>query len=269
MIKGLIFYENPIARFYINLLITYNYNLEKLIYLNKKTFLPNSLMLRAQFNKNNFWALNFLKNKSIGYLLSQIEEYFNFPANFIKNSYNFKLLNELSCNTVFANTNDVNNELVAGIIKDSGNIDFLISSKHILKKNILTLRNNFLHIHPGYLPYIRGADGSLWGPYIRKKVGVSCFYLTKQIDKGKIISRLELDIPKFKLPRVKEYNLKDMYRLWFSFFDPLLRCYMLRKILNNNYESFNKDSIDYSEEKYFTFMSDNIKSLLFNEIFSK
>ena len=134
MIKGLIFYENPIARFYINLLITYNYNLEKLIYLNKKTFLPNSLMLRAQFNKNNFWALNFLKNKSIGYLLSQIEEYFNFPANFIKNSYNFKLLNELSCNTVFANTNDVNNELVAGIIKDSGNIDFLISSKHILKK---------------------------------------------------------------------------------------------------------------------------------------
>ena len=77
---------------------------------------------------------NYFKNKSIGYLLSQIEEYFNFPANFIKNSYNFKLLNELSCNTVFANTNDVNNELVAGIIKDSGNIDFLISSKHILKK---------------------------------------------------------------------------------------------------------------------------------------
>ena len=65
MIKGLIFYENPIARFYINLLITYNYNLEKLIYLNKKTFLPNSLMLRAQFNKNNFWAQIILKTNPL------------------------------------------------------------------------------------------------------------------------------------------------------------------------------------------------------------
>ena len=67
MIDNFIFYENPIARFYLNLFIQSNYSLKTILVLTKIQFFRGSIF-KAQFNKNNFGALKFLQDKEIIYL---------------------------------------------------------------------------------------------------------------------------------------------------------------------------------------------------------
>ena len=45
---------------------------------------------------------------------------------------------------------------------------------------------------------------------------------------------MKLNIPKFKFDNYKEYILKDVYRIWYSFFDPLLRVSHLKKLYEVN-----------------------------------
>tara|TARA_Y100001970_G_C14243671_1_gene866494 strand:+ start:1700 stop:2512 length:813 start_codon:yes stop_codon:yes gene_type:complete len=269
MINSLIFYDNPISRFYLNLFIDKNYNLNQIFILNKRSIFPKNLILKTQFYKNNFWALKFIKNKEIIYLNRQIEEFFSFPNNFIKKSYNFNNLYHYNEILNYANSDNVNSKQIYYIIKQSPKENILISSQHILRNTILSLPNEFIHIHPGYLPFIKGADGSLWGPYIRKKIGASCFFLTENIDKGKIISRVELEMPKFKLEFINDYSIKDKYRIWFSFFDPILRCYLLRQVLDKKIpEKENLLDQEIINNSYYSFMDDEKKKKVFDEIFS-
>ena len=167
MIDNFIFYENPIARFYLNLFIQSNYSLKTILVLNKNSIFPKNLILKAQFNKNNFWALKFLQDKEIIYLTRQIEEFFSFPNNFIKKSYNFDNLYYLKKILRYVNSENVNSEQLYSIIKKKPYENFLVSSQQILKKTILNLPNEFIHVHPE-CKHIKGADGSLWGAFKKK-----------------------------------------------------------------------------------------------------
>ena len=40
---------------------------------------------------------------------------------------------------------------------------------------------DLIHIHPGFLPFIKGADSSLWGPFMRGKLGEVVFTLMKRL----------------------------------------------------------------------------------------
>ena len=53
------FFDNPISRFYIKLFLEKNYKLKKIIFLNKKHFLPKMLINRYEFTKQNHWPLVF------------------------------------------------------------------------------------------------------------------------------------------------------------------------------------------------------------------
>ena len=54
---------------------------------------------------------------------------------------------------------------------------------------------NFIHIHPGYLPEVRGADGLLWSIKEYNKIGVSSFIMNHKIDSGEIIFREKSKAP--------------------------------------------------------------------------
>ena len=45
---------------------------------------------------------------------------------------------------------------------------------------------DLIHIHPGFTFY-KGSNSSLWGPFMRGKIGGSCFTLMKKIDNGEVI----------------------------------------------------------------------------------
>ena len=91
MIENLIFFDNPISRFYIKLFLEKNYKLKKIIFLNKKHFLPKMLINRYEFTKQNHWPLVFLRDKKILKLTNQIEEFFSFKKILLKKFLNMTI----------------------------------------------------------------------------------------------------------------------------------------------------------------------------------
>ncbi len=87
-----------------------------------------------------------------------------------------------------------------------------------------------IHVHPGYLPDVRGADGLLWSVLLRKKIGVSGFYMEKGIDTGALLFAHERDIITFEQP-VGKVDGQLLYRALFAFVDPVIRAHALCGIL--------------------------------------
>ncbi|MDG2012101.1 MAG: formyltransferase family protein, partial [Pirellulaceae bacterium] len=65
----------------------------------------------------------------------------------------------------------------------------------LLRREILALPKRFIHIHPGVVPDVKGADGILWSSLVRKRIGMSAFFMNQGIDTGDIIQTREYDIP--------------------------------------------------------------------------
>ena len=93
----------------------------------------------------------------------------------------------------------------------------------LVPRSLLELEGlRFLHIHPGYLPNVRGADCLMWSMLLRGKPGASCFYMASGIDVGHIIAKR--DFPPLVIPGYSGLPDDDtLYRTLFSFFDPMLR----------------------------------------------
>ncbi|MEM0951371.1 MAG: formyltransferase family protein [Cyanobacteria bacterium P01_H01_bin.74] len=101
----------------------------------------------------------------------------------------------------------------------------------IVPKSLLNIPGlRFLHIHPGYLPDVRGADGVLWSSLIKQETAATCFYMAPGIDTGDIIYREKFSCPQFKIGQ-DHFDLKSRYRLVFSFYDPFLRAAVLLRTI--------------------------------------
>lgn len=269
---GIIIDENPISRCYINILKANNIRLKNIILLKKKLFIPNFISLRLSFNRNNYWPLLFLKKKNFLHFTHQIEDYFNFPRNFCSEMYKFKNIYDVSDEIVFTNSKNINCKNSISLIKESENNLFFNTGKQILKE-VLEIDKKFIHIHPGYLPEIKGADGSLWHIKQHNNLGVSSFFMNKEIDGGLIIAREKLPMPKFSLIDYEDLSIKTLYRLWFSFFDPLLRGWHFKKIVKKKNLSINdnetKNLNKIQNNQYFSFMNENQLKETFNKVFKK
>ena len=262
---SLIFNENPIARSYIALFRTLNIKFEEIIILNNKTFFPNKFKARIRFNKFNYWAIKFLKNERFLNEALKIQKFFNLEQNFFEFFYNFDEIFKVAKKTVFLPTNSINSGICKNYLNNSKKNKYLISHHEIVKKNILSTNKELIHIHPGYLPDIRGADGSLWSIYKYNKMGVSSFYINENIDEGIIISREKVNFPKLNLKFISK-DTKSLYRFWFCFVDPMLRAYHLKNIVGNNFklEEINKNHDNKGE--YFSFMKNEDLIKTFDKI---
>jgi hypothetical protein len=109
----------------------------------------------------------------------------------------------------------------------------LFTGGGILKAALLGLPDKrFLHVHPGTLPHVKGADGMLWSLLVRGVPGFSCFWMNPGLDTGPIVHaedspRLEIELPPGERP-----DDLTLYRALFSYCDPLLRAdFLVRNIL--------------------------------------
>jgi hypothetical protein len=88
-----------------------------------------------------------------------------------------------------------------------------------------------LHCHIGYIPDFRGSDCLTWSALIDGKIGASIFYMTENLDRGDLISRMKMpliSIPRSRLffwdsPKSLQYLDKRM--------DPLIRAIFLSMTL--------------------------------------
>lgn len=90
-----------------------------------------------------------------------------------------------------------------------------------------------LHIHPGIVPDMRGSDCLLWSAVVRRRLGVSCFYMSPGIDEGEVISQRELDLPRLPslAPFLSPQDEHTAYRALLFALDPHLRAQMLVDVL--------------------------------------
>ena len=110
----------------------------------------------------------------------------------------------------------------------------LFTGGGIVPASLLAIEGlKFIHIHPGYLPWVRGGDGLLWSTLVRKCPGATSFYMDPGIDTGQIIHAAELPAVTFPLAADKRPDDQTLYRALFAYFDPLVRATVLTQTLNN------------------------------------
>lgn len=265
---SLIFSENPVGRAYLYLFIKKNLISNEIIYLNQKTIF-NNFFLKLNHNIVFRNTKKYLKSSNVLTLIRNIEKYFELDNNFLINMYNFENILKFE-NLKFVNKKDINNDLNLKFFKNLKENNFLNTS-NVIFKNIFNSNKNFYHIHPGYMYKVRGCDGTLNSINYFNKIGASFFLMDNKIDNGKILSRFESEFKKLNFPKHTEFNVFDLYNIWFSFFDPALRVSFLNKLLDENISLDNFENINVNNEQnnYFTFIKkDQLKDLFLDKIFT-
>ena len=130
-------------------------------------------------------------------------------------------------------THGLNDPDLAALLTRCSPGAFLFTGGGMVPESLLSIEGlRFLHVHPGFLPHVRGADCLLWGRLVRGQLGASCFYMAPKIDMGDIICAHEFQAPDFALPKKgKRPDDLTLYRTLYSFYDPLLRATVLLRAL--------------------------------------
>jgi len=104
----------------------------------------------------------------------------------------------------------------------------LFTGGGILPPALLEIQGiRFLHVHPGLLPLVRGADGLLWSTLLRGRPALSAFYMARDLDTGHLIAAEEYPELRFDLSGQPRPDDQALYRAIFSFYDPIMRAEFL------------------------------------------
>lgn len=160
----------------------------------------------------------------------------------VKNSWSFDadvLAGALSLCDLSAYSDRVENLLVSSLkdpalqqyLDQSDESAFLYTGGGIVPAGLLSIQGKqLIHVHPGFLPEIRGADCALWSLLIKGHASASCFYMDPGIDTGDVI--LPAWLPELQLKHdLSSYDQRMVYRALYSFVDPWIRSYVLREFL--------------------------------------
>ena len=132
----------------------------------------------------------------------------------------------------------------------------LYSGGGIINKKILNIDKKFIHIHPGYLPEMRGADCLLWSIKESGNIGATSFFMNDKIDNGAIMFREKFIFNNLKNDIILKKNQKDIYRFIYSFFDPIIRAnHFLNYLLNCDYDKIQTIKNNSKYGKYYSFMN--------------
>jgi hypothetical protein len=126
----------------------------------------------------------------------------------------------------------------------------------------------FIHVHPGHLPHVRGADGLLWSVLLRGRPGATAFYMDAGLDTGEVILARDLDVP--PVPRAfAELDSLTAYRMLFAYVDPVLRAVLLRELVRrhpNGLADLPTLPQAASEGTTFHFMNERLRRIAFRNL---
>ena len=126
----------------------------------------------------------------------------------------------------------LNDERLAAALEASPNPNILFTGGGIVRSGLLGIsEKQFLHIHPGHLPDVRGADGLLCSYLDRGRPGASVFYMAEGIDTGDVVA--VRDYSRWTIPLESRPDDATLYRSVFSFIDPVMRGALLVETLRN------------------------------------
>ena len=280
-----LFYEGPIARSYLTTLKELGLKPMKIIELiaakdiaTKKIvgkWLPKGLRLNyaatVQRNKIHYWPKNLLKTKStfINAILTEVKKKLTFEKSTIDNAHALLPLSNYSDCIESLLIKGLDDKILHKKLLEEPCSAILYTGGGIMPKELLKLPHlKFLHIHPGFLPNIRGADCTLWSSLLTGYTSASCFYMSPGIDTGDIVKSCWLPALSFDVD-ITNIDLKSIYRIVYGFLDPWVRSYVLRDVIinNNRYNTmicFSQSNLDNTT---FHFMHPRIQSASFQKLF--
>jgi hypothetical protein len=280
-----LFYEGPIARAYLETIRDLGYRPQKIVELvatkdvsTRKLvgkWLPKGLRksyaASIQRSKIHYWPKQLLREEAIFVegILTEVMSRFGFSRKTIDNAHSLLPLSTY--------TDCVESLLIDGLA--DGELQNYLSQETpgailytgggIVPADLLSIQHlKFLHIHPGYLPNIRGADCALWSSLLTGYTSATCFYMSPGIDTGDIIRprwlpKLAFDVGK------KRLDLLPAYRAVYGFLDPWVRAFVLREVLATHQQFDNLDSLPQTDKDgtTFHFMHDKLRAIALERLF--
>ena len=282
----ILFYEGPIARAYLEMLYSLRCKPRKIIHLiakrdlvTKKTvgsFLPSFLRYKyaatVQSRKIHHWPQYLFRTqkKLCLEVFEQLQEVLKIKQSDLLGIVKLKPLDNYSNNIVTLPIDSLKDPKLLSTINQQNASMYLFTGGGIMPEGFFDIKNTqFMHIHPGYLPDIRGADGFLWSTMLTDYPSATCFFMNSGIDTGDIINAAFL--PKITLPKVaSQLDNKMTYRLLYSFVDPWIRSAVLRDTLGStNYlENITTSHQTVEEGNTFHFMQEKMSSKIIKGLFN-
>lgn len=284
----LLAYDSIILRAYLSVFKELNLRPEKIVVLLfnrlplQKTnligsYFPNPLkkiLLQSSIDKQMNYYPRFIKHKfpeTYKLLSNSLKERYTFSDIFLELIDNKIPYKEFSDNISYLNIqNYKDNIFIDFISKIEHKTLFLYTGGGILSASSFSNPLvKYLHVHPGYLPFVRGADCYLWSTLLFNHIGASSFFMSPGIDEGNILVADRL--PPISIPFSNESNFdtKTLYRIVYSYFDPCLRAEVLKTTLNRFDHLWEQKGMPQSPKdgNTFYFMNDFLKDLALKRIF--
>ncbi|MBI3345966.1 MAG: hypothetical protein HY020_02005 [Burkholderiales bacterium] len=280
-------YEGPMLRSYLGMLAAAGYMVDRLLLLVQKRdpatrklvlpWLPSGLRraaaARVQDQRLNHWPRQLARRYGTVCRAWQdgLAERFGFDASA------YRWLQEDCAYEAIAQSVDT---LFVDGFKDPAMLDalralpartpVLFTGGGLLPATVFEASNcRFLHIHPGLLPNVKGADGMLWSVLLRARAAASAFYMEPGLDTGAIVRTTEFAA----LPVPADFASLDIatqYRLFYSFVDPMMRAVLLRDLLEEvagaDLFDLPAQSQDPSLGTTFNFMNERLRRLAFQRM---
>ncbi|VVN61294.1 Methionyl-tRNA formyltransferase [Pseudomonas fluorescens] len=242
-----LFWEGPIARAYLATLKSMGLKPDKIIHLVSKNdlvtkkpigrFVPKYFKLvyaqSRQKNSIHYWSSTLQKNETTLYraMRSTVENGLKFPASVIDDALALVDLNEYSPHIETLMIENLSDNVLHDHLSKLQQTQILFTGGGIVPKKLLEIPTlKFIHIHPGHLPEVRGADCVLWSNLMKGRTSATCFYMAPGIDDGDVILASYLP-PLTPRLHIAQRDVKTLYRATYAFFDPWVRGFVLRQAL--------------------------------------
>ena len=99
----------------------------------------------------------------------------------------------------------LNDAAVLDAVQSLSETYLLFSGGGILGREILSLGKKFIHIHPGFLPDVRGSLAVEWTVLLSKGVAASALFMAEQIDAGDVMMTRHFDPPELEHGGIPPY----------------------------------------------------------------
>jgi len=224
-----------------------------------------------QRNKIHYWPKQLLKTNSdfVNGILNEVQKKFGFEKTVIDNANALLPLSAYSDCVESILVDGLADERLQQYLLEESAGAILYTGGGIVPAQLLDIQHlKFLHIHPGFLPDIRGADCVLWSSLLTGLTSATCFYMSSGIDTGDIISPCWLPSLSFDVD-VASIDLQSIYRVVYGFIDPWVRAFVLRRIINDHTKYNVLASVPQSEMNgtTFHFMHERLQAAAFQKLF--
>ena len=158
---------------------------------------------------------------------------------------------------------------VAAALEGDDHPTVLFTGGGIVPAELLAIEKRFIHVHPGFLPDVRGGDGLLWSTLVRGRPGVSAIYMDPGIDTGAIIRAEECQPLAFNVPDRGAQEDQMLARALFAFYDPILRAQLFARLARNGEALDNRPATTQVEADgtLFHFMHPKLRRMALERLF--